>query len=388
MHIGVNALFLIPGDVGGSETYLLETLQALRHLPQIASLTLFTNRENHAALQKLFPDMHCVMCPVHARSRPLRIFCEQFVLPKLVRKSGVDILWSPGYTVPIAYRGPQVVTILDMQYKRFPEDVSWLAARTMDILYPAAARRSCRILTISQFAKQDVVHYLGVPDAKVRVTPLAADPVFGQKAIVPLPEGVESMPYLLCVSHTYPHKNVAALVEGFSKVANLIPHRLVLVGQARRGEAEVARALRACPEGRVLRFQGLSREVLIGLYQRADWFVLPSLYEGFGLPVLEALMAGTPVLTTCAASLPEVGGDAVFYAEQTDAHGWAKSLQEIVAMREDQRAEQIARGHQQAALFSWEKSAQMVARELASACAHQQAGSWMHDKRANSSGAG
>ena len=120
----------------------------------------------------------------------------------------------------------------------------WLAARAMDVLYPLAARRAAAVVAISDFAKAEAVRFLGVPPEKVTTTLLAADPAFGAAGGPPPPE-LAGTPYLLCVAHTYPHKNVGLLVRAFNRLAPDIPHRLALVGKARFGEPEVAAALHA-----------------------------------------------------------------------------------------------------------------------------------------------
>ena len=356
LRLGVNTLFFLPGEVGGSETYLIETLRALERRPDAPELVLFTNAENHARLGAEFPTAERVAVGVRAVWRPGRILAEQARLPRQAWRARVDVLWSPGYTAPLVCACPQVVTILDMQYKRFPQDVSWLAARAMDVLYPAAARRSDAVVAISEFAKAEAVRFTGIAAEKVTVTPLAADPAFGVPAGPP-PEAVRGVPYLLCVANTYPHKNVDGLVRAFNRLAGVIPHRLVLVGQARFGEPEVVAALKESPPGRVVRYHDLRRRDLIALYQGADGFVFPSLYEGFGLPVLEAMTAGTPVLTTREASIPEVGGDAVRYADGRDEEAFAAALRETAERTPAEREGQAAAAKERARGFTWEASA-------------------------------
>ena len=356
VRLGVNALFYLPGEVGGSETYLLETLRALGRRGDAPDLVLFANAENERKLRAEFPRAEVVESGVEATSRMVRILAEQIHLPGLVRRARVDALWSPGYTAPAFCSCPQVVSILDMQYKRFPQDVSWLAARAMDVLYPAAARRCQAVVSISEFAKEEVVHCLGIPSGKVTVTLLAADPAFGIPDGPP-PETVQGAPYLLCVAHTYPHKNVGMLVRAFNRIAGEIPHRLALVGKGRFGEREVAAALEESPEGRVIRFVGLRRRELVALYQSADWFVFPSLYEGFGLPVLEAMRAGVPVLTTREASIPEIGGECVRYADGRDEAGFADALRAAANLPRAERARQAEAARKRSEGFTWDASA-------------------------------
>jgi glycosyltransferase involved in cell wall biosynthesis len=359
LRLGVNTLFYLPGEVGGSETYLLETLRALSRLPDAPSLVLFSNLENDGKLRAEFPAAEVISSGIGATSRFARILAEQFLLPRLVKRARVDLLWSPGYTAPAMASCPQVVSILDMQYKRFPQDVSWLAARTMDVLYPSAARRSDAVVTISEFAKSEIMQTLRTPEEKVTVTLLAADSAFGEPAGPP-PEAVQGTPYLLCVAHTYPHKNVAQLVRAFNRLADTIPHRLVLVGKGRFGEPDVTEALKKSPPDRVIRFPGLRWRELIALYQGADWFVFPSLYEGFGLPVLEAMSAGTPVLTTREASIPEIGGEAVRYADAREEESLAEALRGAIQLPQDERNQLIETAKKRAAGFTWEASARQL----------------------------
>lgn len=356
LRLGVNALFYLPGEVGGSETYLLETLRALARRPDPPALVLFSNAENDARLRAEFPGAEVAATGTAAANRFARILVEQVRLPRLAKRARVDVLWSPGYTAPAVCPCPQVVSILDVQYKRFPSDVSWLAARAMDVLYPLAARRCEAVVAISEFAKAEAVRFLGVPPEKVTPTLLAADPAFGRPAGPP-PREVAGAPYLLCVAHTYPHKNVGLLVRAFNRIAPEIPHRLALVGKARFGEPEVAAALEKSPPGRVVRFPGLDLPGLIALYQNADWFAFPSLYEGFGLPVLEAMRAGTPVLTTREASLPEIGGECVRYADGRDEAAFAAALRAAADLPRDERARQVAAARRRAEGFTWDASA-------------------------------
>lgn len=359
LRLGVNTLFYLPGEVGGSETYLLETLRALGRRAGAPVLVLFANVENAQKLRIEFPSAEIVETEVEATRRISRIVAEQTQLPRLVKRARVDVLWSPGYTAPAFCSCPQVVSLLDMQYKRFPKDVSWLAARTMDVLYPLAARRCGAVVTISEFAKTEVVHFTGVPPEKVTVTLLAADAAFGKPAGPP-PAAVQGAPYWLCVAHTYPHKNVALLVRAFNRIADSVPHRLVLAGKARLGEPEVQEALKSSLPGRVIRLSGLSWRELIALYQGADGFVFPSLYEGFGLPVLEAMCAGTPVLTTREASIPEIGGEAVDYVDGRDEAAFAEALRAAAVRPPAERRKKSEAAKARAANFTWEASAEKL----------------------------
>lgn len=373
MRVGINSLFLIPGQVGGSETYLCETLLRLaQHHGQVKWIV-FCNRENYPHFCSLFDGQSAVelrrlFCP--ARFRPARILWEQLALPHAVRRAHVDVLWSPGYTAPLRTPCPQVVSVLDMQYREFPQDLSPLARWVTHRLVPAAVHRAARVITLSAFAKQQIVRYTEVTPDRVQIVYPGVDPEFARSLTSEelrsrlSPYGLGEVPSVLCVANTYPHKNVPTLIEAFGRVVAGTPHRLVLVGLPGRGEAQVRAAIRRLPDpGRVLRLCNVARPTLIALYQAARVFVLPSLYEGFGLPVLEAMAAGVPVITTTRASLPEIGGDAVNYFDGT-VDGLVPVLRRILASDAAARLEQARAGQDRAATFSWEHAAERLVRCL------------------------
>ncbi|MBM9538580.1 glycosyltransferase family 4 protein [Desulfobulbus alkaliphilus] len=368
MRIGVNTLFMVPGDVGGTETFLRQTLYALAaHHPE-CSLVLFTTYDNHEVFRGelgQFPQVEYVLLKFSGRHRPLRISLEQLFLPLAVARARVDALWSPGYTAPFWAPCPQVVTIPDLQYKSFPEDMGRLERMVLDCLVRMACRRCNMVLTISEFSRQEVLRFGFAAPEKVRPVLLGVDPSFA----TPLPpvDEQESLhrcltaerPYILCVAHTYPHKNVNVLIGAFAMVAHRIEHNLVFLGRPRRGEPEVLAAESGLlDQKRYIRLaSGVPFSDLKRLYQGADLFVLPSAYEGFGLPVLEAMMSGVPVITTRQGSLPEVAGDTVHYIESITAECLAAKILEVVNMNREDRDRLIAAACKRATTFTWQRTA-------------------------------
>jgi glycosyltransferase involved in cell wall biosynthesis len=358
MRVGINALFLIPGEVGGSETYLCETLLAVTHRHPDIALAFITNRENDGFLRTMFgsvPACSFHRLGVRASNRYLRILAEQFCLPGMIRRIRPDLLWSPGYTMPYHASCPQVVSLLDMQYRSHPEDMTTLARWTTHALVLLAARRADRVLTISRFSKQEIMRATGYPGERIQVTPLGVDPAFGQEESS-RPRQITA-PYILCVANSYPHKNLHSLAAAFRQIAGSIPHHLVLVGKPRLGEPALLQELETIPAERIHRLSGLSRPDLIRLYHDAALFVFPSLYEGFGLPVLEAMAAGTPVVTTREGSIPEVGGDDVIYANGRNPSELAGRILEVLGWSESERQQHIRSARIQAGRFHWDFTA-------------------------------
>lgn len=374
MNMAVNTLFLIPGEVGGSETYLCETLLAIAREHPDVRLMLVTNRENDQWLRdRLGGYTQCSfhLLPIRATNRFIRIGAEQTWLPWLLRKLKPDGLWSPGYTMPCWAPCRQVVTLLDMQYRSHPDDLTRLAHWMTHVLVKMASRRADRILTISEFAKQEIMRHTGCPPARITVTRLGVNNAFaecadpghksGSRATTthnPQPTTQNVQPYILSVANSYPHKNLHRLVEAFALLLDRIPHRLILVGQRRLGEPQLARALAQVPAERIERFSRLSRSALVACYQSADLFVFPSLYEGFGLPVLEAMMAGVPVVTTRAGSIPEIGGDAVVYADGRKTADLADQMSAVLTWSPTKRLAHIAMARQHATRFTWSATAE------------------------------
>lgn len=368
MKIGVNTLFLNPGEVGGTETYLRQTLLAMaEHFPK-HSLVLFTNRENDSVLRgdlAKFPQVQFVLLDLGASDKSTRVIREQCELPGKVRESGVDVLWSPGYTAPFFSACPQVVTIHDMQYRTYPQDLSFRARLVTDFLVKSSARRCRRVLAVSHFAKDEIVKYTGVSPDKVDVVYEAANPGFGaalsaeKRRQLLTPYIPADKPYILSVANTHPHKNIHSLVTAFGQVSGTIPHNLVLVGSPRLGENALQSALQSVNDrARVYRLSKVSMDVLVSLYQGCDVFVFPSLYEGFGLPVLEAMMAGVPVVTTQCGSIPEVGGDGVKYFNPKEEGDLLARLKEVLALSARDRAALITRAREITKGFYWKWTAQ------------------------------
>jgi len=360
--VGLSALHLVPGETGGSELYARRLLGALAADVDAPRLVLFAP---HEAVDSLGAEpwadrVEIVRLPVHARSRVRRVLAEQTILRRAVARARVSLLHNLFTTAPVLPGIPQITTILDVIYKRFPQAHGGLLAHGMRLLVPLAARRSRRVVTLSQAAKDDIVRFLGVPAERVDVTYLApALPASGalSEKEVRRRLGLGSEPIILTVSAKRPHKNLERLFEAFLGVAADSRPTLVVPGYPTFHEPALQARAEALGGGASIRFTGwLEDDLLDGLYRAASCFVFPSLAEGFGLPVLDALVRGTPTACSNASSLPEVGGDAVLYFDPLDVGAMTRAIERLLV--DEVLRERLGRaGPERARTFTWERTA-------------------------------
>src|SRR6185369_3186221 len=286
LRIGVNALYLIPGGVGGTEIYLRGLLAALAQIDQSNQYVVYTNRETDAGLVPKAPNFAVCPQPVRAASRPLRLLWEQTGLPLHATGRGLDVLFNPGFTAPLLCGCPQVTVFHDLQHKRHPEYFRWFDLPFWEFCLYWSARVSRLLLADSDATAADLLKYYRLPTRKVRVVRLGVDPVFFDLAHRRRPE-----PFLLAVSTLHPHKNLDGLLRAFASFRRDQPDfRLVVCGMHGFFTGPLHDLRESLGLADAVEFPGwIPRPELHDLYARAWAFVYPSLFEGFGLPILEAL---------------------------------------------------------------------------------------------------
>ena len=354
MHVAYNLMHLVPGETGGAEVYARRLLPALREADPDLELTLFLGG---AAVGEDWGDgIDVVPLRFDARSRVRRVLAEQTLLPRAVRDLGPDLLHNVFNTAPAVVAVPQVTTIHDVIHRRHPDPgLLGLGAKAA---VPLAARRSTRILTVSEASKTDIVRFLGVPAERVDVA--LNGPGISEDVDGPSPAEIRrrfeigEAPVVLAVAPSRPHKNVPRLVEALAEVPDAV---LVLPGYPTGGDAEIHQLAERLEVADRLRQPGwVDEPTLDGLYRAADCFVLPSLAEGFGLPVLEAMIRGVPVACSNATSLPEVAGEAALYFDPEDVDAIAVSIQRL--LEDDELADRLrTAGLERAKRFSWDETA-------------------------------
>jgi glycosyltransferase involved in cell wall biosynthesis len=336
-HIGLNLVFLVPGETGGMEIYARELIAAMVALAQReVRFSAFVNREAASSAGPWHDMMDCVVVPVRAAQRSQWVRGEQQYLPRLAMRAGCDLVHSLGSTAPLWGRFRRVVTIHDLAYRAVPGAHLGLLGLGMRVLVPSAAHRSHRIIADSQSTRDDLLRYHRLAPERIDVVPLGVH-LPGDRARMSEHDVRErhrlgSRVLLLCVSAKRPHKNLVRLIEALALIPSAQRPVLVIAGYGTAHERELIERARELGVSDDLRLPGWVPEAeLEGLYAVARAFIFPSLYEGFGLPVLEAMARGVPVAISKA--IVRLLNDDALVRQLHDA------------------------GLRRAALFSWEETA-------------------------------
>lgn len=309
------------------------------------------------------PGVGYVAEPAHPPSNPGWTLIG---LPRAAARASVDLIHSPAYTAPFWSGVPVVLTIHDVSYARHPEWYPYRRDWLRRAFYRQSARSASHIVTDSAFSAGEITAAYGIAAGRMSVVPLGVEPSFAPgDPNVPcdLPAGV-TRPFLLHVGDLHERRNLGVVVEALlatrRRVGALPALSLVLAGVDRGvGDGLSAFAAEAGDADAVVRLGEVEEEQLKTLYRCAMALVYPSRYEGFGLPVIEAMASGTPVLASRAASIPEVAGDAGILIDPLDVQGWTDAIVRIVN-DEELRGRLRAAGLSRAAAFTWERTARMT----------------------------
>jgi glycosyltransferase involved in cell wall biosynthesis len=347
--IGIALLTLVPGELGGSETYVRGLLQGLGQVGELQYRVLLppvaagsggplqaevATEYRHA---RTMPERLAAMTLATVRPRPLR---ERLV--------GAEVVHYPLTLRIPTVRRPSVVSLLDLQHLDLPQLFSRPERAFRAVAWHRSVRGADRVIVISAFVRDRAVELLALDPHSVRIVHLGIDHDRY------FPSDVEREPFLLYPARRWPHKNHERLFEAFALVRRERPElRLVLTGGGHTGPTADGVEVRGF----------VTEDELVDLYRRAAALVFPSLYEGFGQPVLEAMACGCPVACSNAASLPEVAGDAARLFDPHDPRAIADAVRDVL----DAGGEWAARGLERAQLFSWDATARahdVVYREL------------------------
>ena len=353
----------VPERMAGVGYYLVGLVAALQRVDEVNEYLLIVSSARAGTFPVASPRFSVV--PVADRAPVARLLWEQAALPSLVRRLQPDLLHSPHYTRPLR-RIPcaSVVGVMDLTYLLLPSHHARSRRAFFRWMLPAAAARADRLLAISESTKRDAQEHLGVPEHRIDAVPLAVSDAYRHD--IP-PEQIEhtrrrlNLPaaYVLFVGTIEPRKNLFRLLDAFARAVRAdtgFPD-LVLVGMRGWQLTEFDRALAASGVRDRIMIAGYVAEAdLPAVYAGASLFIYPSLYEGFGIPVLEALACGVPTITSSTSSMPEVAGDAALLIDPYETSALSAAMLRLfhdAGLRESLRRKGPAR----AAAFSWDSTA-------------------------------
>ncbi len=363
MRVGVNVLFLVSGKGGGIETYLRGLLTALAVIDRSNEYVIFTNKDCRGsfALKDNFSEHEC---KVAAKMRPAKILWEQAIFPSVIKRAGIDLLFSPANIAPTRHRMPSVATIHDMIPFERPECFNAIELLASRRFFSSTITSSDRIITVSDHARKALLERFDIGAGNVITVHNGVDPRFRkddsyrEKGLKLFGEGIKA-PYILAIASDKPYKNLDGLLRAYKilKERESITERLLIAGNPGGLKKGLLSLIGELGLTGSVSFSGfVSDEELVWLYSGASVFVFPSFFEGFGLPVLEAYACGTPVAASNAASIPEAVGDAGLLFDPKDPADIAAKV--LTLLRDDKvRDDMIRRGLKRAGVMTWEKAA-------------------------------
>lgn len=356
MRIGINGRFLAAKRTGVQRA-AYNLIRALIDMDRENHYVLFTTEDQTQNPDWHHPNVTVVPSRIREGESLRNHFWEQFTLPKLAKKNHVDILHSPANLAPLFYSGKSIVHIHDLCFIVNPQWFSFSFRTLYNFIIPRLARRAAKVITNSNNSRNDLLQFCGLSADRVSQVYWAVDDLF-LKPSQPLPLDWQVDDYILYVGSLEPRKNIGTLLEAYEILRERNPQiksKLVLIGGESPLFAEVQLKVKHYKED--VLFQGFVNDhALRDFYRNAQIFVYPSLYEGFGLPPLEAMASGVPVVTTLTSSIPEVVGDAALMVSPYDAEELAATMDRILRDA-DLRQRLIKSGIEQVRKFNWQRVA-------------------------------
>ena len=381
MRIAVNARLLLPNKLEGIGWFAHETTRRMvANNPQHQFVLLFDRQP--AQEFNYGPNVEMVVLRPPARHPLLWYIWFEIAMARYLnnRKHGIDVLYSPEGYLSLRARCPQVLTLHDINFHHHPEYLPKTYARYLNYYTPRFANRANHVLTVSQYSQTDICTAYNLPQSKVSVVyngvdalfaPLTADEVERTRRTVS-----DGEPYFIFVGSMHRRKNAEGLLAAFEqfKRSTNAPHRLVLVGGDMFKAGETQQLInQSAYAHHIVRVGHCQRHELAPLVGAAEALVFPSLFEGFGVPLAEAMSCGVPIASSNTTSMPEVAGDAALYFAPNSTDQMAEAMTQL-AQQPQLRQQLSLRGLERVKRFSWDTSAQQVmqAVEQAAADAHKQ----------------
>ena len=367
MHIGFNT-FALSSKKTGAGIYISKLIEYLSYIDRDNIYSIFINKNNYEQFLKVKADnFKKIDAGSLTRIRPLRILWEQIALPSYIVSRDIDIFHSPVFVSPPRLKCKSIITVFDMTFFRFPDKHSKIKRHYFSKFIPLSVRRADKIITLSENSKRDIIDFFKVKPDKVKVIYLAADETFRPIEDpsfldrVRIKHGIQG-DFILFVGVLEPRKNLLGLIKAYYclKKDKNINEKLVITGKRGWDYMPVLRLVRELRLEKDIIFTGyVPEEDLILLYNAAKIFIYPSLYEGFGLPVLEAMACGTPVITSQNSALQEIAKDAAILIDPLSEGDMARNCYELLSnpsLQERLRQAGLGRARQ----FSWKDTARQT----------------------------
>jgi len=343
----------------GVATYLREIIVAISHLEHDHQILIFKD-PGSCCLDKL-SNVEIITVSPKINGGFSKLIWDHFSIPRACAEYKVDVVFCPYHVKPFGIPCASVVCVHDMMYHLFPEDWAFFECLYMKYGVNILTRRAQRIVTVSEAARKDFLEFVSFDPKRIDVIHhgVPRDCMPASKTVSPLSIHEKKIPksFVLYIGGNHPRKNARFILETFGRLSKKIPHSLVSVGSdfgkdRHWMESELASKL----QDRFIHLGLVSREQLVTLLQHADIFTFPSLYEGFGLPLLEAMACGCPVICFDTSAMPEVVGDAGTLVTPGNHEEMVEKIISLVS-HEERRTDLINKGLERSKAFSWNKSA-------------------------------
>jgi len=373
MRIGINALYLIPGKTGGMSAYLKNLLKYLQEIDTTNEYFIYTSIEGAGTFNLSAGNFHEIRCSLPARLRALHYFWELFILPFQVWKDKIDLLHSPANIAPIYLSCKSIITIHDVGIYLSSVNLPRVFTFTYKKLLPLMVRRASRIITVSEHSKKTISSVLGLSVPEIVVIPLAAEAGEVHEEIkkdIKTKYNIKEE-YIFTLIAAIPHKNMDGLIHAYKILTERRQEVPQLVIAGIRGPAiqKVKKQIEEWGLEKNIIFLGFVPDShLPSLYSSAKLFVFPSKFEGFGLPILEAMGYGVPVVSSNTTSLPEVIGDAGLMFNPDDPAEMADVIEHALVDTVT-RKNLVEKGLKRVKEFSWRKVAEKTLAEYKAAMA-------------------
>lgn len=363
MNIAINTLSL-NRTKAGMGNYIYNLVNNLAKLDKKNNYHIFVSDKNREFFRIDQENFRIINLGKGVTKGLNRFLWEQISLPKYIRKHGIDILHSPGFVISLRSRVKNVLTIADMTFMNYPQ-VHTLFKRTYFSLFmPPSIKKADRVLAISESTKKDVIRAIKVNPEKIKVTYLAYGKEFRvmdkkkARELVNERYGIDKK-FIIFVGMIEPRKNLPRIFKAFSELKKEgIPHKLVIVGKKGWKYKGMFRQINKLDLGKDVMFTGYVPDSNLAiLYNAADMLAYPCLYEGFGLPILEAMACGCPVITSNISSMPEVAGNAALLVDPKEMMQIKSAMSKLINNSKF-REGMIKKGLKRSSQFSWKKCAQ------------------------------